>query len=135
MVLTSLSDGAETTTFLAPAFKCFSAPSLFVKNPVDSTTKSIPNWPHGKFSGSLSAKTLISFPFTTIAPSFADTSAFNWPKAVSNFNKWANVLASVKSFTATTSKFEFDSNNLRKNNLPILPKPLLLLFSFNTFLI
>lgn len=123
-----MSDGAETTTFLAPAFTCFSAPSRLVKNPVDSTTKSISSSAHGRFSGSLSANTLISLPLTTKAPSFASTVAFSLPNAVSNFNKCANVLASVKSLTATTSRFDPDSNSLRKNSLPILPKPLIATF-------
>ena len=40
-------EGAEMTTFLAPASMCFCAPSREVNTPVDSTTKSTSLAPHG----------------------------------------------------------------------------------------
>ena len=66
-------------TFLAPALMCFSAPSFEVKKPVDSTTTSIPNSPHGKTSGSLSAKTLMSLPLTTMLLSVKSMVPLNGP--------------------------------------------------------
>ena len=48
----------------------------------------------------------------------------NLPCAVSYFNKYANVSASVKSLIPTTSKLLSWDSNL-KANLPILPNPLI----------
>ena len=71
--------GAEITTFLAPAFKCNPAFSCEVKNPVHSNTTSTPNSPQGNNSGLRSAVTLISFPFTTKAPSLTSMSPLKRP--------------------------------------------------------
>ena len=46
--------GAEMITFLAPASRCFAAPSRSVKNPVDSTTMSTPSSLQGSAAGSRS---------------------------------------------------------------------------------
>ncbi|SYV92705.1 Uncharacterised protein, partial [Mycoplasmopsis synoviae] len=59
-----------------------------MKNPVDSTTKSTPRSFHGKFDGSFSAKTLISFPLTHSELSFSSTENCNFLKAVSYFSRW-----------------------------------------------
>ena len=123
-VFISPEPGADITTFLAPALICFSAFSLEVKNPVHSKTTSTPNCPHGKFSGSASAKVLISFPFTTNAFSLTWISPSNLPCAVSYLNKCANIAASVKSLIATTSNSGSFAINLNAN-LPILPNPLI----------
>jgi len=115
--------GADITTFLAPACKWSPAFSWEVKNPVHSNTISTPNSAHGKSAGFLSAVTFISCPLTTKAPSLTSISPLNLPWAESYLNKWANVLASVKSFIATTSNLSVCSINFLKANLPILPKP------------
>ena len=47
--------GAEMTTFLAPALRCFPAESASVKMPDDSMTTSTPRSPHGSDAGSFSA--------------------------------------------------------------------------------
>mmetsp|Transcript_3659 Transcript_3659/g.14729 ORF Transcript_3659/g.14729 Transcript_3659/m.14729 type:complete len:299 (-) Transcript_3659:1382-2278(-) len=90
-------EGAEMTTFLAPAVMCFCAPSSEVNTPVDSTTKSTSLSPHGMFTGSRSAKTAMGLPSTmkpighssaeshsTWAPYLA--SPANWPWTVSYLN-------------------------------------------------
>ena len=52
--------GAEITTFLAPASRCFWAASRFVNSPVDSIATSTPSSLHGRSAGSLSETNLIS---------------------------------------------------------------------------
>lgn len=49
----------------------------------------------GSWTGSLTARTLIAFPSTTIASSRASTVASNLPRIESYFNRWASVLALV----------------------------------------
>jgi hypothetical protein len=48
--------GAEMITFVAPASRCFAAPSRAVKKPVDSTTTSTPSSLHGSADGSRSER-------------------------------------------------------------------------------
>jgi hypothetical protein len=48
--------GAEMITFLAPASRCFAAPSRAVKKPVDSTTTSTPSSLQGSADGSRSER-------------------------------------------------------------------------------
>jgi hypothetical protein len=54
-------EGAEITTFFAPAFKCAEALSFSVKIPVQSIIISAPTASHLRFSGFFSAVTLIIF--------------------------------------------------------------------------
>jgi len=49
--------GADITTFFAPAVKCFEAPSLSLKIPVDSITTSTPKSFQGRLEGFLSLNT------------------------------------------------------------------------------
>ena len=72
-------EGADKTTFLAPAFRCFPAVSSVKKNPVDSITYSAPTSSHFRFAGSLSAVILMAFPLTTSFPSFTSTDPSNAP--------------------------------------------------------
>ena len=58
--------GEEINTFFAPALRCLDALSLSLNLPVASRTTSILSSFQGKFSGSLSEKTLIVFPPTLI---------------------------------------------------------------------
>ncbi len=61
-------DGAEITTFLAPAVICASAVFKSVKIPVQSSTIVAPTSSHFKCSGLRSALTLTWFPSTTRFP-------------------------------------------------------------------
>ena len=94
--------GALMTTFPAPASKCKPAFSALVKTPVDSTTTSIFNLPHGKSAGFRSAVICTSWPFTINCPLETDTSPSNRPWMLSNFSKCAKVATSVRSLMATT---------------------------------
>ncbi len=116
--------GAETRTFFAPAIICLFTSELVLKNPVLSTTTSMPRSPHGRFSGSFSEKTLISFPLTISELPFASTVPGNFPWTESYLSRYASSFVSVRSFTATNSILE-SSNPARKTILPILPNPLI----------
>ena len=59
-------DGADMTTFFAPASMCACAFSFVRNRPVDSTTYSAPILPQGRSAGLRSAKTGISRPLTTM---------------------------------------------------------------------
>ena len=76
-------DGAEMTTFFAPALMCASAFAVSVKTPVDSTTYSAPTSPHGISSGFIFAKNLTSLPSTMIELSVNLMSPLYWPCIVS----------------------------------------------------
>jgi len=79
--------GAEIITFFAPAYMCFWASAAFVKIPVDSTTISTPNFPHGIFAGSRSALTEIVLPPTVIVVSVKVTGYLSLPKIESYLSK------------------------------------------------
>ncbi|SGA30556.1 Uncharacterised protein [Chlamydia abortus] len=79
--------GAVINTFLAPASKCFDAPSSVVYLPVPSTTISTPNFFHGKSAGSFSANTGYDLPSTIIASSLNEISFSIFWCAVSYFSK------------------------------------------------
>ena len=65
-------DGADCTTFFAPASRCFWQVSLVRKKPVDSTTTSAPTSFQRRFAGSFSAVRRIFLPLTTrLLPSTA----------------------------------------------------------------
>ena len=82
-------EGAEMTTFFAPALMCFDAPSRDVNTPVDSTTKSTPRSPHGIISGSRSANTETSLPSTKNFSSSHAADPENLPCTVSYLNMYA----------------------------------------------
>ena len=63
-------------TRLAPAVRCFCAPSRAVNSPVDSTTYWAPNLAHGSSAGSLTDTHGILRPLITIASAVAEMSAF-----------------------------------------------------------
>src|SRR5581483_5491603 len=112
-------------TFSAPAAMCLSASSRLVNRPVDSITILAPSSFHGRFAGSRSASTRSSSPSTTIASSVARTSFGSVPSTESYFSRWARVLASVMSFTATKSQSTPRCLAARKKLRPIRPKPLM----------
>ena len=114
--------GAVITTFLAPACRCLEVMARSRKTPVDSTTISTPISPHGSVAGSLAEQTRTSRPLTKMASPLAFTSAFSVPWTESCFSRWASVLASARSLTATTSRSE-DSSAARKKTRPMRPNP------------
>src|SRR5512146_1830996 len=57
--------GEDKMTYLAPALMCFSNSTFVLNAPVHSNTTSIPNLPHGSFSGSISENTRHVVPSTT----------------------------------------------------------------------
>src|SRR4051794_31694966 len=71
-----------------------------------------------------SLKTRIVLPSTCMLSAPAETLFGRFPSTESYFNKWASVLGSVRSLTATNSKFG-SRNDARRTFLPILPKPLM----------
>ena len=95
--------GAEMMTFFAPAEMCLPASAALVKNPVDSMTTSTPRSLHGSEPGSRFDRTLMSLPSTVMTPSPAETSYGSLPMTESYFSRWARVLVSVRSLTATIS--------------------------------
>ena len=117
-------DGAESTTFLAPAVMCLRAVSSVKNKPVASTTTSAWMASHASAAGSRSAVTRIVLPLTISCPSWTSTVPLNWPCVESYFNIYAMYSASNKSLIPTTS-ISLRSHAARKTNLPIRPKPLI----------
>ncbi len=118
--------GAEITTFLAPAARCLSASGRLVNRPVLSSTSSTPSAFQGSFSGSLIADTLMVLPFTTSASPCVSTVPGKRPCTESYFRRWASVLVSVMSFTATNSSACcFMSTAARSTLRPMRPNPLM----------
>src|SRR6476620_9674883 len=112
------------TTFLAPAARCFAAPSRFVKSPVDSNTTSTPRSFHGSCAGSRSDSTLNSSLSTEIASLLASTFACRLPSTESYFSRCASVAAFVRSLTATKSMF-LAASAARMILRPMRPNPLM----------
>ena len=97
MVASTLVAGAEISTFFAPAARWAEACSPSVKIPVDSTTRSTPRSPQGRFAGSRSETISILFPFTASPPFTASTGWSYRPWTESNFSRCASVALSVRS--------------------------------------
>ncbi len=114
--------GAVRRTFFAPAVTCIWSFSRLVNTPVPSTTMSAPRSFHGSFEGSFSARTLICFPSTMMAPSAWETLPGYTPWTESYLNRYARVFASVISLMATT--LNPPSWIMRRSTRrPILPNP------------
>src|SRR3954463_2435854 len=120
--------GAEMITFFTGPRRCFLASSAFVKRPVDSTTICAPTLSHGISPGSFSLKTLNFLPSTEIESPSARTSCFRFPRMESYFSRCASVLGSVRSLTATRSKF-LSSRAVRRILRPMRPNPLMPTFT------
>ena len=104
MVTSSSLAGAEMMTFFAPSRRCFAASSRLVNRPVDSITTSHAGLFHGSWAGSLMANTLIVSPSTAMLSSvWLDVGLAGAAVTESYFSRWARVLASVTSLTATNS--------------------------------
>ena len=76
-------EGADMTTFLAPASMWAWAFSLVRNMPVDSTTYSAPTSPQGMSLGSMQAKNFTVLPLTMMASSVYSMVPSNWPCMVS----------------------------------------------------
>src|SRR5690606_34865714 len=73
-------DGADSTTFFAPASRCFCAASLLRNRPVDSITTSTSTSPHFRLAGSRSWLRRMRLPLTIRwPPSTTTTSPLNGP--------------------------------------------------------
>ena len=127
MAISGFVAGAEISTFLAPPLKCKAATSRLVNSPVDSTTMSTPNSCQGISPGSRIDSTLTDLPSTKNPCFSACNEPWNLLKTVSYFNKCIRVLASVTSFTATTSRPACLA--ALKKHRPILPKPFIPIFA------
>src|SRR5713226_3868499 len=123
MVISGSLAGAVITTFLAPACRCLVVVALSRKTPVDSTTMSTPSSLQGRAAGSLAEQTRTSRPLTKMASPLWVTSASRMPCTESYLSRWARVLASARSLTATTSSSGAVSA-ARKKTRPIRPNPL-----------
>ena len=77
IILTSALPGAVNNTFFAPALRCFDKPSLSLKAPVESITRSTPNSFHGNSSGFLLFTTVISLSPILILSSANTSTSFS----------------------------------------------------------
>src|SRR5262245_45410479 len=113
-------------TFVAPPLSMWTRALLAsVQSPVDSTTTSTPRSFHRRSAGSLWLRNLTSCPSTWMVSPSALTAGPNVPSAVSCLSRWANVLASPMSLTATISKSGFRSEAARYMLRPMRPNPLI----------
>ena len=94
--------GAESTTFLAPASRCFLAKSLVKKTPEASIIYSAPTSFQLILAGSFSLVILIFSPLIIKLFSSCPISAFNLPWLESYLSRYARYSAGKRSFIATT---------------------------------
>src|SRR5258708_38431144 len=100
MVASAPSEGAETSTRLAPAVRCAEALALALKMPVHSSAMSMPRSFQGKVLGSRTAVTLIlPLPRLIESPSHV-TGPGKAPGPELQPNGWAVVLAGPRSLQA-----------------------------------
>src|SRR5580765_7627686 len=126
MVASAPSDGAETSTRLAPAVRCAEAFALALKMPVHSSAMSTPSSFHGSLDGSRSAETLIlPLPRLIESPSTV-TVPGKRPCTESKRRRWALVSTGPRSLIPTTSiSLRPDSAMARKMLRPMRPNPLI----------
>src|SRR3954471_11403486 len=126
MVASAPSEGAETSTRLAPAVRWADALALALKMPVHSIAISTPSSFHGSFDGSRSAETLIlPLPRLIESPSTV-TMPGNRPCTESKRSRWALVSTGPRSLMPTTSiSLRPDSAMARKILRPMRPNPLI----------
>ena len=124
MVLSAPSDGAETSTRLAPFSRWILALSLSVKMPVHSITMS--TCAQGRSAGFLIAVTWIGPRPASMVVSVVVTVPGKRPCTRSKRNRWALVSTGPRSLIATTSiSVRPDSMIARSTLRPIRPKPLI----------
>ena len=126
-------EGADMTTYLAPASMCPCESSLVRKRPVLSTTYSTPAAPQLISRGSFSAVTRILRPLTTSMPSCTSTVPSKRPCTESYLSIYAIYSTSMRSLIATTSRSSRFSE-ARKTSRPIRPKPLIPTFVMRVIL-
>src|SRR5665213_2520431 len=120
------SDGAETSTRLAPAVRWAEALALALKMPVHSSAMSMPSSFHGRVLGSRTAVTLIlPLPRLIESPSTV-TVPGKRPCTESKRNRWALVSTGPRSLMATTSiSLRLATKMARRTLRPIRPNPLI----------
>src|SRR5665213_3018282 len=120
------SDGAETSTRLAPAVRWAEALALALKMPVHSSAMSMPSSFQGKVLGSRTAVTLIlPLPRLIESPSTV-TVPGKRPCTESKRSRWALVSTGPRSLMATTSiSRRLASKMARRTLRPIRPNPLI----------
>ena len=124
------SQGAETSTRLAPAARCAEAFSLVVKMPVHSSAISTPSALCGRSLGSRTAVTLIGPRPTSIVSPETVTVPGKRPWTLSKRKRCALVSTGPRSLIATTSmSLRFDSMIARSTLRPMRPKPLIATFT------
>src|SRR6185295_9145328 len=126
MVASAPSEGAETSTRLAPAVRCATALALALKMPAHSSAMSTPSSFHGSLEGSRSAETLIlPLPRLSESPSTV-TMPGNRPCTESKRSRCALVSTGPRSLIPTTSiSLRPDSAMARKILRPMRPNPLI----------
>src|SRR5258705_7739983 len=126
MVASAPSDGADTSTRLAPAVRCATALALALKMPVHCSAMSTPSVFQGSFVGSRSAETLI-LPLPTLIESPSTvTVPGKRPCTESKRSRWALVSTGPRSLMPTTSiSVRPDSAMARSTLRPIRPNPLI----------
>src|SRR4026208_1335411 len=118
--------GAETSTRLAPAVRCFAAPTRSVKRPVHSITMSMPRSRQGSLSGVASESTATFWPSVLRWPSATLILPRKRPCTLSNSRRWAFISAEPRSLMATKSRAcRPDGGKPLKVALPIRPNPLM----------
>src|SRR5512146_2798415 len=124
MVTSSFLAGAEMITFFTGPRRCFLASSALVKRPVDSSTTCAPTESQGSLAGSFSAKTRRVRPSTRMQSVPALMSLLRLPRMESYLSRWARVLGSVRSLTATNSILR-SLSAARSTLRPMRPNPLM----------
>src|SRR5271157_422170 len=124
MVMSSLVAGAVMMTFFTGPRKCCFADSALVNLPVDSMTTCAPTDAQSSLEGSFSAKTRMVFPSTVMESAVAEILLGRLPRMESYFRRWASVLGSVRSLTATKSRLP-SVRAVRRMLRPMRPKPLM----------
>src|SRR3984893_6333130 len=123
-VTSSFFAGAEMITFLTGPRMCFLASLASVKWPVDSSTIWAPTDSQGNFAGSLSLNTLMVLLSMVMLSAPAAMLFGRLPRMESYFNRWARVLGSVRSLTATNSIL-LSWSEARSTFRPMRPNPLM----------
>src|ERR1051326_6810433 len=114
----------ESFTTLATGARQLVVQEALVKRPVDSSTTWAPTESQGSLAGSFSAKTRMLRPSTRMQSVPALISFGKLPRMESYLRRWARVLGSVRSFTATNSRLR-SLSEARSTLRPIRPNPLM----------
>src|ERR1700674_2253835 len=127
-VRSSFFAGAEMMTFFTEPRRCFRASAASVNRPVDSMTTCAPTESQGRAAGSFSLKTLMTLPSIEMLSAPAVILCGRLPRIESYFSRWARVLGSVRSLTATKSRF-LSASAVRRTLRPMRPNPFMPIFT------